>query len=168
MRTVGQSPWDDIKILGQSMGHLISNSKSGGTAPPLSFPPAARPCWCHECLSQEVLTNERLGKNKEVCNCLCKQWSFFDMGITPVAGTRVGHWYQNLRKNPGTLISKKSRCPTVTILRVCRTSYLSQYMQLKTRKKRGKSNRKRMSNLAWLWSSCWMRNDASSYSAGYS
>ena len=107
MRTVGQSPWDDIKILGQSMGHLISNSKSGGTAPPLSFPPAALPCWCHECLSQEVLTNERLGKNKEVCNCLCKQWSFFDMGITPVAGTRVGHWYQNLRKNPGTLISKQ-------------------------------------------------------------
>ena len=88
--TVGQSPWDDIKILGQSMGHLISNSKSGGTAPPLSFPPAALPCWCHECLSQEVLTNERLGKNKEVCNCLCKQWSFFDMGIRPVAETRVG------------------------------------------------------------------------------
>ena len=49
MRTVGQSPWDDIKILGQSMGHLISNSKSGGTAPPLSFPSAALPCWCHEC-----------------------------------------------------------------------------------------------------------------------
>ena len=91
MRTVGQSPWDDIKILGQRLGHLISNSESGGTAPPLSFPPAALPCWCHECLSQEVLTNERLGKNKEVCNGLCKQWSFFDMGITPVAGTRVGH-----------------------------------------------------------------------------
>ena len=37
-------------------------------------------------------------------------------------------------------------------------------MQLKTRKKRGKSNRKRMSNLAWLWSSCSTRNDLPIYS----
>ena len=37
MRTVGQSPWDDIKILGQRLGHLISNSEPGGTAPSLIF-----------------------------------------------------------------------------------------------------------------------------------
>ena len=31
MVTVGQSPWDDIKLLGLGLGHLISNSEPGGT-----------------------------------------------------------------------------------------------------------------------------------------
>ena len=41
MRTVGQSPWDDIKIEVQRLGHLISNYEPDGTVPPLSFPSSA-------------------------------------------------------------------------------------------------------------------------------
>ena len=33
-------------------------------------------------------------------------------------GQELGHWYQNLRENPGTLISKKSLCPNFKILSV--------------------------------------------------
>ena len=52
----------------------------------------------------------------QICGNLCS-----------VGGTSLGHWYQNLRINGGTLISKISRCPTVTKLSVFSYLTTSQY-----------------------------------------
>ena len=38
--------------------------------------------------------------------------------VVKKVGQELGHWYQNLRENPGTLISKKSLCPNFKILSV--------------------------------------------------
>ena len=46
------------------------------------------------------------------CQVWCKIW-------VKKVGQELGHWYQILKKNPGTLISKISLCPTLKILSVC-------------------------------------------------
>ena len=120
MRTVGQSLWDDIKILGLRLGHLISNSEPGGTAPFFFLTPAL-PCWRHDFFkprsnySEQNLKLRGSGTIKKY-ETVCKQWSFiwyvdkpciqwvgqeWDIDIK-IWGKILGHWY---RKNHGVPLS---------------------------------------------------------------
>ena len=121
MRTVGQSLWDDIKILGQRLGHLISNSEPGGTAPPLAFPPSAAACWCPDCFKPRSAYSEdnlklRGSFTSKKYVTVSKQWSFiqyvaktcvhlmgqgWDIDIK-IWGKILGHWY---KKNHGVPLS---------------------------------------------------------------
>ena len=121
MRTVGQSPWDDIKILGQRLGHLISNSEPGGTAPPLSFPPPSVLCWCCDCCKPRSayswcnLIFRGYRKVKKFLIVSKQWWLIWYVGKTCVQlvgygwdidittwGKIFGHWY---RKNHGVPLS---------------------------------------------------------------
>ena len=125
MVKLGQLYWDDIKILGHQVGHLISKFWAKWDTNHISHTASPNPSsfvWI--LLNQYCFTINTHIKEKHITievmvihnfmPCMGKIW-------VKKVGQELGHWYQNLRENPGTLISKKSLCPNFKILSVPET-----------------------------------------------